>query len=81
MGSLDRVGDLWKTKFKRKKEKRTKGSWLKPSQERQKGKAKERPKDEQPARIKKKKKANPSHGWKLSYSQPFKSEADNGCVR
>jgi hypothetical protein len=54
---------------------------LKPSQDKQKGKAKERPKDEQPTRIKKKKKANPSHGWKLSYSQPFKSEADNGCVR
>jgi hypothetical protein len=43
-----------------------------PSQGRQKGKAKERLKDEQPTRTKKKKKkTNPSHGGKLFHPWPL----------
>jgi hypothetical protein len=39
---------------------------------RQKGKAKERPKDEQPTRTKKKReRASPSHDRKLSHSRTF----------
>jgi hypothetical protein len=49
-----------------------KDGWSEPSQGRQKGKAKERPKDTQPAATKKKKvwgeRASPSHGRKLSHS-------------
>jgi hypothetical protein len=38
---------------------------------RQKGKAKERPKDKHPAGTKKKEKASPSRGSKLSHPQPL----------
>jgi len=45
--------------------------WLEPSQGTQKGKAKNRPKDAQPARTKKRERASPFHGGKLSHPQPL----------
>jgi hypothetical protein len=49
-----------------------KDQWCEPSQGRQKGKAKERPRAEQPIGTKKgEKKASPSHGGKLSHPWPL----------
>jgi hypothetical protein len=45
--------------------------WLEPSQRKQTRKAKERPKDAQPTRPKKRERASPIHGRKLSHPQPF----------
>ncbi len=45
--------------------------WLEPSQGRRKRKAKERPKDAQPIRTKKRERANPFHGRKLSHPWPL----------
>jgi hypothetical protein len=44
-----------------------KDQWLEPSQRRQKGKTKERPKDEQHVRTKKKERVSPFHVRKLPH--------------
>jgi hypothetical protein len=48
-----------------------KDRWLEPSQRRQKRKAKEMPKDAQPEGTKKREKASPYRGWKLSHPPPL----------